>query len=185
MSVRTYSLSNNFNGQILPVELKKQIIEETGITVVCLSVAVDEGLVNITFDGILSDNEKKMLDDVVNNHHIAFSDISYDNDNIYIITNPIRVKSKSFTEVASFRYSGLMSGGISIIARGTDYTIRLFDLTNKLVMYEQDFSNKRYEEINVSNTFISNVPISKSLLAVQMKVNDKSKALIKMFQINT
>jgi len=178
--IRTYSLSKNFNGQILPVALKKQIVEETGITVECLSVAVDDLLVGITFDGILSDDEKKMLDNVVNNHHTAFADINYENNNIYIITNAIKIKSKSFKEIASFKYDGLISE-ISIIAHGSDYTIRLFDLTNKIVIYEQKLSNKNYEENVISGL---NTPTSKSLLAVQAKSNDKSVAYIKMFQLS-
>ena len=109
MSVITYSLSNNFNNEILTNILKQQIEDKEGINTNCLSIVVDGLLVNITFDGILTTQERTLLDDVVNNHHEAFVNMSFENNNIYLITVPIKVRSWSYEEVATFSYNGLIS----------------------------------------------------------------------------
>lgn len=184
MSVITYSLTNNFNSYILSDVLKQQIDDEIGINTNCLSVLVDGSLVNITFDGILTTNEKNLLDNVINNHHEAYSNMSFENNNIYLITVPVKVRASSFEEIATFSYSGIIKS-ILIIAKGTDYTIRLYDLTNLLVMYEQDFTNTNYEEITVSESNISNIPRSEALISVQLRTNVVKNTFIKLFQVNT
>lgn len=183
MSVITYSLSNNFNGYILPEVLKEQIDSKEGIDTNCLSVAIDGSLVNVSFDGVLTTEERTLLDDVVNNHHEAFANIDFENNNIYLITVPITVRSSSYQEIATFSYSGIISN-IIIISKGIDYYIRLYDLTNKKIMFEQYFNNKDYIKDIIPKEAISNIPINKALIAVQVNAN-KNNCIVKLFQVNT
>lgn len=183
MSVITYSLSNNFNGYILPEVLKEQIDTKEGIDTNCLSVAIDGSLVNITFDGVLTTEERTLLDDVINHHHEAFANIEFENSNIYLITVPVKVKSSSYQEIATFRYNGFIKN-ILIISQGIDYSIRLYDLTNKKIIFEQSFNNKDYKEDIIPKEAIHNIPTNDALIAVQVNSN-KVNCNIKLFQVNT
>ena len=202
MSKEIYSYSGNFNSIILPDQLKEQIGKETKIEAKCKNIEIEEDNVIIYFDRKISEDEKKLLDNVINFHHTVFD--TYDDDeeskSIYIVTNPIQFKEKTYQEIASFVYDGLISSyiidKITLITKGDNYSIRLYDITNKKTLFEQNYTNKEYEENIIKSSNIKNIPEAKAIIELHVKIqntnnnnikyynNYNNKGTIKLCQIN-
>ncbi len=188
MSTETYKLSDNLNNKILVNYLKNQINnDEPDITSFCTSITIILDDVNILFANPLSANEKIVLDNIVYNHNQIFETPNEKFRNIYLIVNPIAIKNTSYQEFASFVYDGLIANfsicKIDLIVKGSDYSIRLYDNTNKITIFEKNYSNNQFEEYIIDSSMISNLPESQATITLQVKNNTNTKSWIKLFQI--
>jgi len=160
--------SNNFNQTNFHTEIaasslssKFQYIER-----------IDSDIV-VHFTESLSESEKTILDTLVTNHDSTTNTIY--NSLININLNNNKINSTVFERVASFNYEGSLKVGpiqnllfSSYADSGiTNYTVRIFDKTNNLVIEESNFTNTS-EDIN-ELTPINNIPETRATIEVLIK----------------
>lgn len=159
-----------FNNIYSIEELEKSINQELPSSLNTINNNEDD--MDFIFTIELDQNEKNILDNIVKNHHQVFRDYQLENKStLQLLTVRQRIRSKNYTDFASFYYDGYLSGmnlvSIRFVARGENYSVRLYDSTNNKILSEKSFNNKNYEEFILDN--FTNIPLRKSILDLQIK----------------
>lgn len=177
----TYSLSDDFGGNLLASQLHQVIMDDGGITPNIITVSTKGDIVKIQFDASLSGPEITTLNGIVSAH----TPTTPSKEMIFNIT-PIEsyIDSTFWVTVASFLHNKESSvTSMNVISfmevGGTSYDVRVVDITNNAVIASQNLANT--DELNNSLGTISNLPSDNAIFELQVKINGVTVAQVKNF----
>jgi len=187
MTTYTKSFSSDFGSDFAQRDFHDEIENETGITPTLLRVDRNDDVIDIVFDGALSAGEQTVLDTLVSNH----AGIVIPKTNFFkIYPENRKTKNNVYTTMGTFEYPGSNYSGtidyIDIIAKKssspTSYCVRVVEHSNGTILAEKNgMTNTDYEKIDLGS--ISNIPLTSTLLDVDLKRNGGSKKEIYIQEI--
>lgn len=187
----TYSISNpaHFNGTIPDIyQLQTKIIESLIATNIS-HITMTDDVVDIIFVSTISSGDKTILDGLVVAHS-PITVVIYDN--IFTVSTRSEItKNATYARLGIFHYDGSTAVGsikkISIISHQDidtiNYSVRIYDKTNGLVIAENTFTNT----VESANTMtpINNVPTDEAIFEIQGKGNNNKKYYISYVTLYT
>jgi len=166
-----YSLSTHFpNG----INIKQLVDEIDDCISTKFHISVHGDFVDFLFTNPISIPDIFKLDDI-NSHHIPNNLPFYNNINTIKLDSQTIITSDIYSKVAEFNYPGTQNTNNirqliinSYMDIGvTNYCIRLFDVTNRLTMAEQIFTNTN-PQIPISFSNITNIPKKPAFINLQV-----------------
>ena len=176
----TKSLATDFGGSIEPAQFDTEI-KTSSIAQNLQGVTIIGDDVNITFTATLSTGDQTILDGLVSSHMPITGtgdrvlEISLTKDSIDL---PVYHPIKSFNFLGTNKLSNITHMKIvgSMDLDGTDYSVRVWDVTNHNSICSATFSNITDKVNDLS--ILSNLPTGEAIFEVQMKVNGMTKAIV-------
>ena len=176
-NIYTYNLSHNFNNDCNATQLHQEIKDAVNTEILSINITGDS--MDIYFRNTLSFSEHTILTNIINSHKpnmLVYTNIV----NLPIDINPI--KEEYYVSITSFLYSTNKNiVNIKIYSymedNGESYNIRLININNNKLIFEQQFSNTDDVCQEINN--INNLPLEDSLFELQCKVNANTIAHVK------
>jgi len=170
-----YGLAEDFSNGIREGQLIKEIERDTGITGKVIDIEVSGNNVNIIFESALDGAEQTVLSSVVSNHKPIVN-----NDFRNITFNPSEKEDTVYSLVVPFYYGGSRAEGsineFTIVSNMdptlSSYSVRVFDVSSKLTLAEETFSNTNLGANTLSS--VSNVPEDETMLELHAKITGLS-----------
>jgi hypothetical protein len=170
-TVYTKSYSTDFNSSLNFRQFHTQISENVGITPNIVGINRNDDIINIIFDTTLSEGEQTILNNLVSSH----TPIIYNSYVNSIVNIQKKCNFSTFTNFSTYIYPGSNHhkkiSKINVISHMdstlTDYHVRIYDYTNKLVLIDKTLTNTS-TSISIIDT-ISNIPTDEVILEIQIK----------------
>jgi len=186
MTTYNKSLSADFGGNLNQRQFHEEIESEAGITVTLQGITKTGDDIEIIFDSALSAGEQTTLNTLISNHSPstqAGSQIS----NISIPEH--LVESNSYMTITSFNYPGTNfwknTTNIKVISfmeeGGTDYDVKIYDITNHKKIAEKTFSNTDEDICDLGT--LNNLPSNEAIFEVCSRTSGDTIAHVKNVNI--
>jgi len=185
----TKSLSTDFSGVLNSSQLHSQIKGNTLISSANLiGINTSNDIVNIVFDTNLSVGDETMLDNIISNYN---PDLSKPKKQFFTISGQsVKDKTNSYVLSRTFNYEGSDNIGIinyiEIIAKKdvqvNNYNLRIINSSTGDILAEKiGLTNNNFQVIDLGD--VSNIPLEKTILELQVKKSDNSSKEIKIESI--
>ena len=173
MSTETYSLASDFGGNLNSRQLHDEIDANNNIVPNIIGVVITGDVVDIIFDSGLNAGEQTTLNGLIS-AHTPVTIVTYDN-TIKLTPKNSNISNTSYSRVDTFVYEGSDTigtikkiSGIGYMDSGvTNFSIKLYDKTNGLIIAESSFTDTT--ESILSITPINNVPTGQALIEILVK----------------
>lgn len=173
MSYYTYSLVNDFGGNLNSSQLHQEIADSISISQNILRVDTIGDVVKIVFEDALSAGEQTILSSLVSTH-VAIVEDEYSK-LIKLVPRDKKINNTSYSREDTFVYDG--TNNIEEIKKITlvsnmdvgvsNYSVKIFDTTNVLPIIEETFTNTVESIIDITN--ITNLPTEKAIFELLVK----------------
>lgn len=173
MNTYTYSISAVFSNNVDISGLQLEINENESISD-CLYIDTVDDNIYLYFPLMLSDAEITILESIMAAHVPPPPSLTLLSA-VVIPTNLDRTNNTTYTKFCTYTYLGTIreSPLKSIYVVGhmdsgvTDYSIRILDITNNLVIVEQTFTNTAESSLDLG--VLSNIPVNQAILEMQIR----------------